>query len=121
VLSDYWCDALTYCSWPGAWHGYVPSLLMLLLFFLSFPFLFSLLFLYVLTLHFLLSAASDTTITGWADAVHTVYSEIVSPFITMCFRLLFSCCLYFFFMLDRFRHNLRNMDYWNLLRVNLEH
>jgi hypothetical protein len=73
---------------------------------------------------FLASAASDTIITGWADATHTVYNEI-GGYLLRLFLLLFSIVvlmlLILSFSLDHFRHNLRSMDYWKLLRVNLEH
>jgi hypothetical protein len=73
---------------------------------------------------FLASAASDTTITVWADAINTVYNEI-GGYLLRLFLLLFSIVVLMFlilsFSLDRFRHNLRSMDYWKLLHVNLEH
>jgi hypothetical protein len=75
-------------------------------------------------LFFLASAASDTTITIWVDAIHTIYNEI-RGYLLRLFLLLFSIVVFMFlvlsFSLDSFRHNMRSMDYWKLLHVNLEH
>jgi hypothetical protein len=75
-------------------------------------------------LNFLASVASNTTITVWADAINTIYNEI-GGYLLRLFLLLFSIVVLMFlilsFSLDRFCHNLRSMDYWKLLHVNLEH
>jgi hypothetical protein len=46
----------------------------------------------------LVSAASDTTITGWANAVHTVYSEIRGYFLFLFF-VNFSFCAHVSYIL----------------------
>jgi hypothetical protein len=74
-------------------------------------------------LYICFSAASGTTITGWADALHTVYIDIGGyyPFSFLSSSVVVLMFLILSLLLDRFRHNLRSMDYFKLLRVNLEH
>jgi hypothetical protein len=63
------------------------------------------------------------TITSWANALHNVYTEIGGyyPFSFLSSSVIMLMSLILSLLLDRFRHNLRSMDYFKLLRVNLEH
>lgn len=72
---------------------------------------------------FLFPAASDTTITGWAEAVHAVYTGIAGYLLSLfvCLHLFCTRFLCLLFLLDRLRKDLREMDYFKLLRVMLEH
>jgi hypothetical protein len=68
-----------------------------------------------------IARASDSTISGWADALAAVYKDIGG-------RLLFFPCYFVFslmflilgLLLGRLRHQLRSIDYFKLLCMNLE-
>ena len=65
--------------------------------------------------------ASDNTISGWANALEAIYREIGGY--GLIFVLLFVFSLTFLilgFLLGRLRHKLRSVDYFKLLRMNLE-
>jgi len=65
--------------------------------------------------------ASDSTISGWTDVLEAVYNDIggCSSYI-FCFL---AFCLMFLMLgllLGRLRHHLKNVEYFKLLRMNLE-
>jgi hypothetical protein len=65
--------------------------------------------------------ASDSTISGWANTVHAVYSDIGGCFSFMTFVVFFVLILLMLFLVsDRLEGKLRSVDYFRLLRMNLE-
>jgi hypothetical protein len=78
---------------------------------------FLLLFIYIfIHLYICFSAASDTTITGWADALHTVYTEIEGYF-PFSFFVNFSFCAHVSYILLLVRSLLPQLKEHGLLEA----
>ena len=65
--------------------------------------------------------ASDSIISGWADVLEAVYNDIggCSSYI-FCFLAFCLTSLTLDLLLGRLRHHLKIIDYFKLLRMNLE-
>jgi len=75
----------------------------------------------VLLILFAILGASDSTISGWANVLEAVYNDIggcssyIFYFLTFCLTFLTLNLL-----LGCLRHHLKNVEYFKLLRMNLE-
>jgi hypothetical protein len=72
---------------------------------------------------FFLLATSGDALVGWAASLHNVYTVVGGYFdsISVVSCLFAHASHVFVFFLDRFHEGLKNMDYWKLLHVQLEH
>jgi hypothetical protein len=70
-----------------------------------------------------LLAISDDALAGWAASTHYVYTIVRGCFVSICMvgYLVAHVSHVSALFLDRFRDGLKGMDYWKLLRVQLEH
>ena len=65
--------------------------------------------------------ASDSTISGWADVLEAIYNDIGGCLsYIFCFLAFYLTFLTLDLLLGRLRHHLKNVDYFKLLRMNLE-
>jgi hypothetical protein len=77
---------------------------------------------FFVVLFFLLATSGDALV-GWAASLHNVYTVVGGYFdsISVVSCLFAHASHVFVFFLDRFHEGLKNMDYWKLLHVQLEH
>ena len=66
--------------------------------------------------------SSTDTLSGWAETLPALYNEIGGCIgFFSCLPVLPYFFLYFVFLLDRARHHFKKVDFYKLLRYNLEH
>ena len=75
----------------------------------------------VLLILFAIASAFDSTISAWADVLEAIYNDIggCSSYI-FYFVTFYLTFLTLNLLLDHLHHHLKNVDYFKLLRMNLE-
>jgi hypothetical protein len=101
-------------SGPGMEHGASCSYCLSLSFELSVPCAFG-------NSLVAIAGASDITISGWTDALEAVYKDIGGCLLFFpCYSIFSLMFLILGLLLGRLRHQLRSVDYFKLLCMNLE-